>query len=84
MRFIYILILFFVFFSCSNVKTQRKQVELSKNWQFKAVDDTSWLGAKVPGVVHLDLLNNKIIPNPFDSTNEAQLQWIGEITGNIN
>ncbi len=51
---------------------------LNKDWQFKAIDDSTWLSAKVPGVVHLDLLNNGIIPNPYDSTNEQQLQWIGE------
>ena len=65
-------------YSCINQQNPRKQVQLSQNWQFKAIDDSTWLKAKVPGVVHLDLLKNKIIPNPFDSTNEQFLQWIGE------
>jgi beta-mannosidase len=77
--------LFYIFlsipflFSCNTQSTkQRKQIQITQNWQFKALDDSTWLNAKVPGVIHLDLLENGIIPNPFDSTNEQQLQWIGE------
>ena len=74
------LLLYFIFIliSCSKTEYKRKQIQLSQNWQFKATDDSTWLKAKVPGVVHLDLLDNGKIPNPFDSTNENQLQWIGE------
>jgi len=32
--------------------------------------------AQVPGCVHLDLLRNKLIPDPFYRDNEAKLQWI--------
>ena len=35
-----------------------------------------WLPATVPGDVHLDLLANKKIPDPFFRDNEAKLQWI--------
>jgi beta-mannosidase len=35
-----------------------------------------WLPAKVPGDVHLDLLANKKIPDPFYRDNESKLQWI--------
>ncbi len=30
----------------------------------------------VPGCVHLDLLRNKLIPDPYYRDNEAKLQWI--------
>jgi len=33
--------------------------------------------AQVPGVVQTDLLNSKLIPDPFDRDNEFHLQWIG-------
>jgi len=46
------------------------------NWSFKASDDQEWLPAQVPGCVHLDLLKNGLIPDPFEGTNEKQLQWI--------
>ena len=43
---------------------------LTKNWQFKNTIDEKWYDAIVPGCVHLDLLENKLIPNPFVRNNE--------------
>ena len=48
----------------------------SSNWSFRKITDINWLSAKVPGTVHTDLYDNKIIPNPFFGDNEKQLQWI--------
>jgi len=48
----------------------------SENWQFKNSKDQKWLPAKVPGTVHLDLMDNKIIPDPFKDENEKKVQWI--------
>ena len=48
----------------------------SEHWQFRKLGDKKWLKAEVPGTVHTDLLQNKIIPNPFFGANEKQLQWI--------
>ena len=48
----------------------------SENWSFKKISDSNWFPAKVPGTVHTDLYNNKIIPNPFFGNNEKDLQWI--------
>jgi len=48
----------------------------SEHWQFKKQGDSNWLEAKVPGTVHTDLFQNKIIPDPFFGSNEKQLQWI--------
>ncbi|MCD8501174.1 MAG: hypothetical protein LRY71_05220 [Bacillaceae bacterium] len=48
---------------------------LLNNWTFKSPNE-SWLPAKVPGCIHLDLLNHSIIEDPFYGTNEKQLQWI--------
>ena len=47
-----------------------------ENWQFKNSKDQNWLPAKVPGTVHLDLMDNKIIPDPFKDENEKKVQWI--------
>lgn len=56
----------------------RQAQVLTENWTFRQADSTGaqWLPATVPGVVHTDLLNNKLIPDPFASTNEPKLQWI--------
>lgn len=48
----------------------------SESWQFRNSKDKSWLPAKVPGTVHLDLMNNKMIPDPFKDENEKKVQWI--------
>lgn len=47
-----------------------------KQWTFKAVDESEWLPATVPGTVHTDLLDNGKISNPFYGTNEKDVQWI--------
>ena len=73
-RFLSCLMLFFV--SCSIVSAQVISQQLTKNWTFKAQGSTKWYVAKVPGEVHLDLLNNKLIPDPFYRDNEKKVQWV--------
>ena len=51
---------------------------LKSNWQFKQSDSTKWYPATIPGCVHTDLMNNKLIENPFYGINEKKLQWIGK------
>jgi beta-mannosidase len=54
---------------------------LDRGWQSRQVKDgqvvgAGWMPATVPGDVHLDLLKNKQIPDPFYRDNESKLQWI--------
>jgi beta-mannosidase len=66
-----------------------KIFKLHDNWEFSLnnksgirndkIKSGSWLKAVVPGTVHTDLLNNKLIPDPFYSDNETGLQWIGNM-----
>jgi beta-mannosidase len=57
---------------------------LDHGWQFRqspevgGASNGDWLPATVPGDVHLDLLANKRIPDPFYRDNEAKLQWIDQ------
>ena len=65
----------------SQTASQRQVVTLDSGWEFRQVTDASssaatWRPAQVPGDVHLDLLRNKLIPDPFYRDNEAKLQWI--------
>ncbi len=60
---------------------QNAVVVLDHGWNFRQVTagaegESGWLPATVPGDVHLDLLANKKIPDPFFRDNEAKLQWI--------
>jgi beta-mannosidase len=74
----------------SSAAPQKQTVPLNFGWEFHqlisgptiesanaAIKDASqWHPAVVPGCVHLDLLRNKLIPDPFYRDNEAKLQWI--------
>jgi beta-mannosidase len=57
-------------------------IALDRGWEFRQVvqgsqeNESRWLPANVPGDVHLDLLANKKIPDPFFRDNEAKLQWM--------
>ena len=60
---------------------QNQVLMLDHGWQFRQVKEgaaaeAGWLPATVPGDVHLDLLANKKIPDPFYRDNESKLQWI--------
>ncbi|MDN3694022.1 glycoside hydrolase family 2 TIM barrel-domain containing protein [Chryseobacterium tructae] len=70
--------LLFVFLLIQNILfAQYSERSLSsENWQFKNSKDKNWLPAKVPGTVHMDLMNNKLIPDPFKDENEKKVQWV--------
>src|SRR6476661_2586767 len=53
-------------------------VMLDTGWQFREVGKNDWHPATVPGCVHTDLLNNKLIDDPFYRDNEQKQQWIGK------
>ena len=50
--------------------------EITNNWFFKQIDSTIQGEATVPGTVHTDLLNAKLIEDPFYRINEKDQQWI--------
>ncbi|KAH6711836.1 glycoside hydrolase family 2 protein [Leptodontidium sp. MPI-SDFR-AT-0119] len=74
----------------SNPPTQSGSPEMSKhtiipidkNWTFKQAEnkDSKFLPvAQFPTNVHLDLIANNIIADPFIGKNENDVQWIGEV-----
>jgi beta-mannosidase len=62
--------------------SQKQTVPLTAGWEFRQVESVAggsgatWRAAQVPGDVHLDLLRNKVIPDPYYRDNETKLQWI--------
>ena len=60
----------------------RTDTEITQGWEFRQVttdpgaQGAPWRPAQVPGDVHLDLLRDKVIPDPFYRDNESKLQWI--------
>lgn len=74
--------LLFLTFSCTSnwedTTQLKKSYPLHSNWEFKQVNQEKWYPATVPGVVHTDLFDNKLIEDPFYRQNEKDLQWIEE------
>ena len=62
------------------IAQQHRVRALEAGWEFRQVVEggaaSEWHPATVPGDVHLDLLANKLIPDPFYRDNESKLQWI--------
>ncbi|MFI5172948.1 MAG: glycosyl hydrolase 2 galactose-binding domain-containing protein, partial [Chitinophagales bacterium] len=71
LNFVFAILISIDLFSQGNIS-----IDLNQNWTFRKSGDSGWLPASVPGCVHTDLLNNKIINNPFYGDNEASVQWI--------
>ena len=62
---------------------QNAVLALDHGWEFRQIAaaqeaESGWMPATVPGDVHLDLLANKKIPDPFYRDNEAKLQWVDQ------
>ena len=70
----------FVFiYSCINSGYgQSFEYELNSDWKFRQEGKSEWKKANVPGVAHLDLLNNKMIDDPYWENNELKQRWIEE------
>jgi beta-mannosidase len=63
--------------------------DLASNWEFRQSDSfqdyyrpcvigLGWLPAEVPGCVHLDLVRNGVIADPFTNLHEHGCQWVDE------
>lgn len=53
-----------------------EKIALDKGWEFSQVGKGEWLPASVPGTVHQDLIDNKLLVNPFYGMNEEKVQWV--------
>lgn len=51
---------------------------LNGEWMFKSTDQNEWKKATVPGCNFLDLMNLGDIPDPFISTYEKDVYFVGE------
>lgn len=72
-KFNFFLLVALLIVSCTS-KNIPNEIVL-QNWEFRAYGE-SWMPAKVPGFVHLDLYDNNLIEDPFYSANENKSDWI--------
>lgn len=56
--------------------SQVTETILNANWKFKQVGSKISYPAIVPGTVHTDLLENKLIKDPYLKDNEKSVQWV--------
>jgi beta-mannosidase len=81
-RFVSLFALLFPVLALAQTPLQKQIVPLNSGWEFRqlpsgtAPENSVWRPAQVPGSVHLDLLRNNLIPDPYFRDNEAKLQWI--------
>lgn len=47
------------------VATARLITNLNKGWKFRRSDNNTWYPANVPSTIHMDLLDNKLIEDPY-------------------
>ena len=77
-RFAAILLIACLFNTCKDPmeKPMLISVSLHQNWEFREAGKGDWLKATVPGTIHHDLLAAGLIPDPFNGTNEKEVQWV--------
>ncbi|MCX6307054.1 MAG: glycoside hydrolase family 2 protein [Bacteroidetes bacterium] len=73
--FVALVMLFSKFLPAQDIHT----FDLDGAWKFRRAGTKDWFPARVPGTVHLDLMRNNMIPDPYLQDNESKLQWIGEV-----
>ncbi|MFT7612416.1 MAG: beta-mannosidase [Parvicellaceae bacterium] len=77
-------LLFFLFiitlFSCEDKYGKKRSgvttLQLDSEWLFKSESEQTNRPATVPGCVHTDLFDNKVIDDPYFDNNELSLKWI--------
>lgn len=83
MRNILSIILFVMLLAACSPDNPIKK-EIPDAWEVGELDKDGAYPATVPGCVHLDLMENNIIDDPFYGDNEYKLQWIGETSWEYN
>ena len=64
--------------SCNDHSNTPITSSLNQNWTFIGDSDTIWRSASVPGNIFTDLLDHKLIEDPFILNNEEKVQWVSD------
>lgn len=66
----------FIILLCLISSIKAQEINLNDHWVFRNIKETKTYPAIVPGTIHGDLLLNKLIPDPYVSTNIDSVQWV--------
>jgi beta-mannosidase len=78
MKYGWLLLVVLLFSACGTGPAAEQWVDLGGEWTFGQTGEEGRWTAQVPGTVHTDLMRNGLIPDPYRSTNEDSVQWVGE------
>lgn len=68
-----LIIFIFILVSANAIAVERT---LHDSWRFRQGSSEIWHPAEVPGCVHLDLMRERMIEDPFFRLNERGVQWV--------
>lgn len=75
---VFLLLTSLLLFACQPKEQLPIVQKIDSNWSFKSKNGTNWYSATVPGNVFTDLLDHKLIEDPFIKTNEEKVQWVSD------
>ena len=76
-KYLFFLLLITSIVGCKKTTSELPIVfNIHENWEFKSAKDADWKSASVPGTIFTDLLDHKLIPDPFVEINEEKVQWV--------
>src|SRR5690606_24409363 len=80
-KYLFFLLLITSIVGCKKTTSELPIVfNIHENWEFKSAKDSDWKSATVPVTIFTDLLDHKLIPDPFIETNEEKVQWVSDST----
>lgn len=62
--------------SGQDMDVYRDRIPINANWTYRSLDGNYVGMARIPGAIHVDLLLNQQIPDPFYRDEAARLGWI--------
>lgn len=71
-----LLLLLLLIISLDNAFSKPNLRNINQGWRFRQGNSELWHPAVVPGCVHLDLMRNNLIEDPFYRMNDRSVQWI--------
>lgn len=78
MRNTLFIVVILLIFGCKPPEDMPQIQTIENGWTFKSKNSTDWHSATVPGNIYTDLLDHKIIEDPFIETNEEKVQWVSD------